>query len=190
MLLSYSILPLDGTKGKINSCETPTFKSQWKESSFKLVHFWLFTTSLLPLWCVQVGKVNLLLAAQHRELHILLMVLSMVSCYTLWWMSYGIEALMATFGRPGLTWPAWCHLFWSSSAQFSTRLSMCSSTTRCSCRAERCPAFMSWTPHLTLLRERTTFYFSFQVVSWRETALAVHIYICRKYLFKKYELSL
>ncbi|XP_015237434.1 PREDICTED: pinopsin-like isoform X1 [Cyprinodon variegatus] len=52
----------------------------------------------------RVGKVNLL-AAQRREQHILLMVLSMVSCYMLCWMPYGITALMATFGRTGLITP-------------------------------------------------------------------------------------
>ncbi|MEQ2161426.1 hypothetical protein GOODEAATRI_009517 [Goodea atripinnis] len=52
----------------------------------------------------RVGKINLL-AAQRREQHILLMVLSMVSCYMLCWMPYGITALMATFGRSGLVTP-------------------------------------------------------------------------------------
>ncbi|KAM9741734.1 teleost multiple tissue opsin 3a [Menidia menidia] len=52
----------------------------------------------------KVGKINLL-AAQRREQHILLMVLSMVSCYMLCWMPYGIMALTATFGRSGLVTP-------------------------------------------------------------------------------------
>ncbi|KAM7389949.1 hypothetical protein PAMP_023893 [Pampus punctatissimus] len=52
----------------------------------------------------KVGKINLL-AAQRREQHILVMVLSMVSCYMLCWMPYGIMALMATFGRLGLVTP-------------------------------------------------------------------------------------
>lgn len=51
-----------------------------------------------------MGKINLL-AAQRREQHILLMVLSMVSCYLLCWMPYGITALMATFGTSGLVTP-------------------------------------------------------------------------------------
>lgn len=57
--------------------------------------------SLVPL---QVGKINLL-AAQRREQHILLMVLSMVSCYLLCWMPYGVTALTATFGTSGLVTP-------------------------------------------------------------------------------------
>ncbi|XP_078116485.1 teleost multiple tissue opsin 3a isoform X1 [Sander vitreus] len=52
----------------------------------------------------RVGKINLQ-AAQRREQHILAMVLSMVSCYMLCWMPYGIMALMATFGRSGLITP-------------------------------------------------------------------------------------
>ncbi|XP_028314920.1 teleost multiple tissue opsin 3a [Gouania willdenowi] len=52
----------------------------------------------------RVGKINLL-AAQRREQHILVMVLSMVSCYMLCWMPYGVMALMATFGRLGLVTP-------------------------------------------------------------------------------------
>nr|XP_046262819.1 teleost multiple tissue opsin 3a [Scatophagus argus] len=52
----------------------------------------------------RVGKINLL-AAQRREQHILVMVLSMVSCFIVCWMPYGIMALMATFGRSGLVTP-------------------------------------------------------------------------------------
>ncbi|XP_045886756.1 pinopsin-like isoform X2 [Micropterus dolomieu] len=52
----------------------------------------------------RVGKINLQ-AAQRREQHVLVMVLSMVSCYMLCWMPYGIMALMATFGRSGLVTP-------------------------------------------------------------------------------------
>uniref|UniRef100_A0A3P9MNQ0 Teleost multiple tissue opsin 3a n=1 Tax=Oryzias latipes TaxID=8090 RepID=A0A3P9MNQ0_ORYLA len=52
----------------------------------------------------RVGKINLL-AAQRREQRILVMVFSMVSCYILCWMPYGIVALMATFGRKGLVTP-------------------------------------------------------------------------------------
>uniref|UniRef100_A0A674CSX5 G-protein coupled receptors family 1 profile domain-containing protein n=1 Tax=Salmo trutta TaxID=8032 RepID=A0A674CSX5_SALTR len=41
----------------------------------------------------------------RREQHILIMVLSMVSCYLLCWMPYGVMALVATFGRSGLVTP-------------------------------------------------------------------------------------
>ncbi|KAM8848854.1 teleost multiple tissue opsin 3a [Synchiropus picturatus] len=49
----------------------------------------------------RVGKINVL-TAQRREQHILAMVLSMVSCYMLCWLPYGIMALIATFGSSGL----------------------------------------------------------------------------------------
>lgn len=51
-----------------------------------------------------MGRINLL-TAQRREQHILMMVLSMISCYMLCWMPYGVIALLATFGRRGLVTP-------------------------------------------------------------------------------------
>ncbi|KAI4897299.1 hypothetical protein NFI96_024667, partial [Prochilodus magdalenae] len=51
-----------------------------------------------------VAKINLL-TAQRRENHILLMVFTMVSCYLLCWMPYGVVSLMATFGKQGLITP-------------------------------------------------------------------------------------
>nr|XP_006633057.1 PREDICTED: opsin-3-like [Lepisosteus oculatus] len=51
-----------------------------------------------------VAKINLT-TAQRRENHILVMVVSMVSCYLLCWMPYGIMALIATFGRADLVTP-------------------------------------------------------------------------------------
>ncbi|XP_069550262.1 teleost multiple tissue opsin 3a [Brachyistius frenatus] len=52
----------------------------------------------------RVVKINLL-AAQRREQRILVMVFSMVSCYMLCWMPYGIMALIATFSRSGVVTP-------------------------------------------------------------------------------------
>ncbi|XP_029297593.1 teleost multiple tissue opsin 3a [Cottoperca gobio] len=66
----------------------------------------------------RVGKINLP-AAQRREQHILAMVLSMVSCYMLCWMPYGIMALMATFGSSGLVTPT-ASVVPSVLAKFST----------------------------------------------------------------------
>uniref|UniRef100_A0A8C6SRU3 Teleost multiple tissue opsin 3a n=1 Tax=Neogobius melanostomus TaxID=47308 RepID=A0A8C6SRU3_9GOBI len=66
----------------------------------------------------RVGKINLL-AAQRREQHILLMVLSMVSCYMLCWMPYGVMALIATFGRSGTVTPV-ASIVPSILAKFST----------------------------------------------------------------------
>ncbi|CAM5166627.1 unnamed protein product [Natator depressus] len=42
---------------------------------------------------------------QKRERHILFMVVSMVTCYFLCWMPYGIVSLIATFGKPGIITP-------------------------------------------------------------------------------------
>ncbi|XP_053342126.1 teleost multiple tissue opsin a [Clarias gariepinus] len=39
---------------------------------------------------------------RKREHHVLLMVITMVVCYLLCWLPYGIMALLATFGAPGL----------------------------------------------------------------------------------------
>lgn len=65
-----------------------------------------------------MGKINLL-AAQRREQHILLMVLSMVSCYMLCWMPYGIMALVATFGKSRSVTPT-ANVVPSILAKFST----------------------------------------------------------------------
>lgn len=46
-----------------------------------------------------------LLSVQRRQNHILLMVFTMVSCYLLCWMPYGLMALVATFGERGLVTP-------------------------------------------------------------------------------------
>ncbi|KAK6298393.1 hypothetical protein J4Q44_G00314480 [Coregonus suidteri] len=69
-----------------------------------------------------VAKINLL-SARRREQHILLMVLSMVSCYLLCWMLY---CVMAWWSPP---WPAWCPPSWPRAAPSSTLSSTCCSTT-------------------------------------------------------------
>ncbi|XP_055733599.1 teleost multiple tissue opsin 2b [Salvelinus fontinalis] len=57
------------------------------------------------LWAIkQVGKIRKT-AARRREHHILFMVLTTVVCYILCWMPYGVVAMMATFGRPGIITP-------------------------------------------------------------------------------------
>uniref|UniRef100_A0A7N8WTA5 Teleost multiple tissue opsin 2a n=1 Tax=Mastacembelus armatus TaxID=205130 RepID=A0A7N8WTA5_9TELE len=52
----------------------------------------------------QVGHIRRT-AARRREFHILFMVVTTVVCYLLCWMPYGVVAMMATFGRPGLISP-------------------------------------------------------------------------------------
>ncbi|KAL4656556.1 pinopsin-like [Arapaima gigas] len=52
----------------------------------------------------QVGKIRKT-AVRRREYHILFMVITTVVCYLLCWMPYGVVALMATFGQPGIIPP-------------------------------------------------------------------------------------
>ncbi|KTG03219.1 hypothetical protein cypCar_00010336 [Cyprinus carpio] len=40
--------------------------------------------------------------SRKREQRVLFMVVTMVVCYLLCWLPYGVMALLATFGRPGL----------------------------------------------------------------------------------------
>ncbi|KAJ8274392.1 hypothetical protein COCON_G00090170 [Conger conger] len=52
----------------------------------------------------QVSGVNSSVT-RKREQRVLFMVITMVVCYLLCWLPYGIMALLATFGRPGLVTP-------------------------------------------------------------------------------------
>ncbi|XP_075951267.1 opsin-3-like [Anarhichas minor] len=52
----------------------------------------------------QVGRIRPT-AARRREFHILFMVVTTVVCYLLCWMPYGVVAMMATFGQPGVVSP-------------------------------------------------------------------------------------
>ncbi|XP_061908127.1 opsin-3-like [Entelurus aequoreus] len=52
----------------------------------------------------QVGRIRHT-AARRREFHILFMVVVTVGCFLLCWMPYGVVAMMATFGQPGLISP-------------------------------------------------------------------------------------
>nr|BBI55014.1 multiple tissue opsin 1 [Anguilla japonica] len=52
----------------------------------------------------QVSRVNNSVT-RKREQRVLFMVITMVICYLLCWLPYGVMALLATFGRPGLVTP-------------------------------------------------------------------------------------
>ncbi|XP_078514116.1 parapinopsin-like [Lissotriton helveticus] len=52
----------------------------------------------------QVGKIRKS-AARKREYHVLFMVITTVICYLVCWMPYGVVALLATFGSPGVITP-------------------------------------------------------------------------------------
>ncbi|CAJ0953981.1 unnamed protein product [Ranitomeya imitator] len=51
-----------------------------------------------------VGKVRKS-TARKREYHVLFMVITTVICYLICWLPYGVVALLATFGRPGIVTP-------------------------------------------------------------------------------------
>ncbi|KAG8586961.1 hypothetical protein GDO81_005523, partial [Engystomops pustulosus] len=51
-----------------------------------------------------VGKIRKS-TARKREYHVLFMVITTVICYLICWLPYGVVALLATFGRPGIVTP-------------------------------------------------------------------------------------
>ncbi|XP_059391043.1 parapinopsin-like [Carassius carassius] len=53
----------------------------------------------------QMSRINTAVS-RKREQRVLFMVVTMVVCYLLCWLPYGIMALLATFGHPGLVTPA------------------------------------------------------------------------------------
>ncbi|XP_051970820.1 pinopsin-like [Xyrauchen texanus] len=53
----------------------------------------------------QVSRINTFVS-RKREQRVLFMVVTMVVCYLMCWLPYGIMALLATFGQPGLVTPA------------------------------------------------------------------------------------
>ncbi|XP_035268967.1 parapinopsin-like [Anguilla anguilla] len=52
----------------------------------------------------QVSRINTTVS-RKREQRVLVMVITMVTCFLLCWLPYGIMALLATFGQPGLVTP-------------------------------------------------------------------------------------
>lgn len=71
-------------------------------------HLVFFTPPLYLLVLIATTKVSRIntVVSRKREQRVLFMVVTMVVCYLLCWLPYGIMALMATFGRPGLITPA------------------------------------------------------------------------------------
>lgn len=64
----------------------------------------IFILSLLCPRPPQVSGINASMS-RKREQRVLFMVVIMVICYLLCWLPYGIMALLATFGPPGLVTP-------------------------------------------------------------------------------------
>uniref|UniRef100_A0A8D0G6K9 G-protein coupled receptors family 1 profile domain-containing protein n=1 Tax=Sphenodon punctatus TaxID=8508 RepID=A0A8D0G6K9_SPHPU len=103
-----------GIEGAGTSCSV-----RWTSESAKSVSyiiclfiFCLVIPVMVMLYCYarllyavkQVGKIRKT-SARKREFHVLFMVITTVICYLICWMPYGVIALLATFGRPGLVSP-------------------------------------------------------------------------------------
>lgn len=71
-------------------------------------HLFFFSLSPFSSSIITITKVSRINTAvsRKREQRVLFMVVTMVVCYLLCWLPYGIMALLATFGRPGLVTPA------------------------------------------------------------------------------------
>ncbi|XP_042621057.1 pinopsin-like isoform X1 [Cyprinus carpio] len=109
--LVWTVPPLFGWSSYGLEGPGTTCSVQWNQHSPEtrsyvicLFVFCLLLPLLLMVYCYGkiliaihgVAKINQT-AAQRRETHVLVMVVSMVSCYLLCWMPYGVMALLGTF---------------------------------------------------------------------------------------------
>ncbi|XP_056323065.1 teleost multiple tissue opsin 3b [Danio aesculapii] len=116
--LLWTVPPLLGWSSYGPEGPGTTCSVQWNQRSPEtrsyvicLFVFCLLLPLLLMVYCYGkiliaihgVAKINQT-AAQRRETHVLVMVVSMVSCYLLCWMPYGVMALLGTFSA-GITSP-------------------------------------------------------------------------------------
>ncbi|KAL7890582.1 hypothetical protein AOLI_G00000580 [Acnodon oligacanthus] len=103
-----------GLEGAGTSCSV-TWTSKTPQSQSYIICLFIFCLGipvLVMVYCYsrllyavkQVGRFRKT-AARRREYHILFMVLTTVVCYLVCWMPYGVVAMTATFGRPGLVTP-------------------------------------------------------------------------------------
>uniref|UniRef100_A0A8C5M8F5 G-protein coupled receptors family 1 profile domain-containing protein n=1 Tax=Leptobrachium leishanense TaxID=445787 RepID=A0A8C5M8F5_9ANUR len=103
-----------GKEGAGTSCSV-----RWSSESIESVSyiiclfiFCLVLPVLVMVYCYgrllyavkQVGKIRKT-AARKREYHVLFMVITTVICYLICWLPYGVIALLATFGPPGVVSP-------------------------------------------------------------------------------------
>ncbi|KAM6970025.1 teleost multiple tissue opsin 3b [Aplochiton taeniatus] len=118
--LAWTVPPLLGWSSYGLEGPGTTCSVQWHQRSAGtrsyvscLFFFCLFLPLLSMLFCY--GRILLAIrgvsrvnqpSAKLRDSRALVMVVSMVTCYLLCWLPYGIVALVATFGRPGLVPPA------------------------------------------------------------------------------------
>uniref|UniRef100_A0A8C1HG17 Teleost multiple tissue opsin 3b n=1 Tax=Cyprinus carpio carpio TaxID=630221 RepID=A0A8C1HG17_CYPCA len=109
--LMWTVPPLFGWSSYVPEGPGTTCSVQWNQCFPEtrsyvicLFVFCLLLPLLLMAYCYGkiliaihgVAKMNQT-AAQRRETHVLVMVVSMVSCYLLCWMPYGVMALLGTF---------------------------------------------------------------------------------------------
>ncbi|XP_046886555.1 teleost multiple tissue opsin 2a [Hypomesus transpacificus] len=103
-----------GLEGAGTSCSV-TWTEQSPQSHSYIICLFIFCLGLpvlVMVYCYgrllyavkQVGRFRKS-AARRREYHILVMVITTVVFYLLCWMPYGVVAMMATFGRPGIITP-------------------------------------------------------------------------------------
>ncbi|MBN3308507.1 OPSP protein, partial [Amia calva] len=103
-----------GLEGAGTSCSV-TWTSKSPQSVSYIICLFIFCLAIPVLVMVyyygrllyavkQVGRIRKT-AARRREYHILFMVITTVTCYMLCWLPYGVVALLATFGRPGIISP-------------------------------------------------------------------------------------
>ncbi|KAI4892630.1 hypothetical protein NFI96_034104 [Prochilodus magdalenae] len=103
-----------GLEGAGTSCSV-TWTSRTLHSHSYIICLFIFCLGipvLVMVYCYgrllyavkQVGRFRKT-AARRREYHILFMVITTVVCYLVCWMPYGVVAMAATFGRPGLITP-------------------------------------------------------------------------------------
>ncbi|XP_077370448.1 opsin-3-like isoform X2 [Festucalex cinctus] len=102
-----------GLEGAGTSCSV-TWTERTSRSHSYVICLFIFCLGLplfLMVYCYgrllyavkQVGGIR---RTRRRELRILFMVVITVVCFLLCWMPYGVVAMMATFGQPGLVSPA------------------------------------------------------------------------------------
>ncbi|XP_071750822.1 teleost multiple tissue opsin 3b [Centroberyx gerrardi] len=122
--LAWTLPPLLGWSSYGPEGPGTTCSVQWQQRSARarsyvgcLFVFCLLLPLLLMLFCYgrillavrgvtrQVTRINQS-SAERREARVLLMVVSMVTGYLLCWLPYGVVAMLASFGRPGLVPPA------------------------------------------------------------------------------------
>ncbi|NWY10188.1 OPSP protein, partial [Aphelocoma coerulescens] len=103
-----------GIEGAGTSCSV-RWSSESAESTSYIICLFIFclvVPVMVMMYCYgrllylvkQVGKTHKN-AARKREYHVLFMVITTVICYLVCWIPYGVIALLATFGKPGVVTP-------------------------------------------------------------------------------------